>query len=84
MNRANLETCVETQLAPTLNPGDVVILDNLSSDKSEKAKAILKARLRRTGARSIDVLWQAVGNICDVYTSDECWNFIKASAYAPD
>lgn len=44
MNRTTFETYVETQLAPTLQPGDVVILDNLSSHKSEKAKAILKAR----------------------------------------
>ncbi len=33
---------METQLAPTLQPGDVVILDNLSSHKSKKAKAFLK------------------------------------------
>lgn len=38
MNRATFETYVETQLAPTLNPGDVVILDNLSSHKSEKGQ----------------------------------------------
>jgi transposase len=44
MNRQIFETWVETQLAPTLQPGDVVILDNLSSHKSEKAKAILKER----------------------------------------
>lgn len=42
MNRKIFDTYVETQLAPTLQPGDVVILDNLSSHKSEKAKAILK------------------------------------------
>ena len=44
MNRNIFETYVETQLAPTLSPGDVVILDNLSSHKSEKAKAILRKR----------------------------------------
>lgn len=44
MNRQIFETWVETQLAPTLEPGDVVILDNLSSHKSEKAKAILRQR----------------------------------------
>ena len=44
MNRIIFETYVETQLAPTLQPGDVVILDNLASHKSEKAKAILKER----------------------------------------
>lgn len=44
MNREIFETYVETQLAPTLQPGDVVILDNLSSHKSAKAEAILKQR----------------------------------------
>ncbi|WP_174442258.1 transposase, partial [Azospirillum brasilense] len=31
MNKVLFETYVETQLAPTLQPGDVVILDNLAS-----------------------------------------------------
>ena len=111
MNRNIFETYVETQLAPTLSPGDVVILDNLSSHKSERAKAILKERgawfvflppyspdlnpiemafaklkahLRRIKARSIDDLWRAVGNICDLYTPDECWNFLKHAGYASD
>jgi transposase len=44
MNRTIFEAYVETQLAPTLKKGDMVILDNLSSHKSEKAAAILKAR----------------------------------------
>jgi transposase len=44
MNRKIFETYVQTQLAPTLQRGDVVILDNLSSHKSEKARAILKER----------------------------------------
>ncbi|MDQ1159491.1 transposase [Sphingomonas sp. SORGH_AS 950] len=44
MNRDIFETRVETQLAPTLSRGDIVILDNLSSGKSPKAAAILKQR----------------------------------------
>ena len=111
MNRDIFETYVETQLAPTLNPGDVVILDNLSSHKSEKAKAILrergawflflppyspdlnpiemafaklKAHLRRIKARTIDALWRAVGDICNLYTADECWNYFKQAGYASD
>ena len=44
INRDIFETYVETQLAPTLQRGDMVILDNLSSHKSPKAAAILKAR----------------------------------------
>jgi transposase len=37
MNRELFELYVETQLVPTLKPGDVIILDNLSSHKSPKA-----------------------------------------------
>jgi len=44
INKAAFETYVETQLAPALQPGDVVILDNLSSHKSARAKALLAER----------------------------------------
>ena len=37
MNRATFDTYVETHLALTLHKGDVVILDNLSSHKSQYA-----------------------------------------------
>jgi transposase len=48
----------------------------------EMAFAKLKAHLRRIGARTIDALWRAVGDICDLYTPDECWNYLKAAGYA--
>lgn len=109
MTRTIFEVYVETQLAPTLEPGDVVILDNLASHKSEKARAILKERgawflflppyspdlnpiemafaklkahLRRVGARTIDALWKAVGDICALYSAEECWNYLTAAGYA--
>ncbi len=41
MNRAAFDTYIATQLAPTLGPGDVVILDNLSTHKSAKAAEVL-------------------------------------------
>ena len=44
MNRAAFETYIETQLAPCLQPGEVVIADNLSSHKSAVAQALLKAQ----------------------------------------
>lgn len=44
INRDIFDIYIETQLAPTLKRGDMVILDNLSSHKSPKAAAILKAR----------------------------------------
>jgi len=111
MNRKIFETYVETQLAPTLLPGDVVILDNLASHKSEKAAEILKKRgawflflppyspdlnpiemafaklkahLRRIKARTIDALWKAVGNICDLYSHEECWNYLRQAGYVAD
>ena len=111
INRAAFECYVETQLAPTLKPGDVVILDNLSSHKSPKARqclkdkgawflflppyspdlnpiemafAKLKAHLRKAKARTIEALWRTIGDICDLFHQDECWNFLKAAGYASD
>jgi transposase len=44
MNRAIFDTYIETQLAPSLAPGDIVILDNLSPHKSKASQALLKAQ----------------------------------------
>jgi transposase len=44
MNGRILETWIATQLAPTLSPGDVVILDNVGLHKSEKAERLVKAK----------------------------------------
>jgi transposase len=43
INRASFDAWVETQLIPLLKPGDIVVLDNLSSHKSEKARRAIKA-----------------------------------------
>ena len=39
----------------------------------EMAFAKLKAHLRRIGARTIDALWRAIGDICALYSEQECW-----------
>jgi len=44
MDRIAFDLYIETQLAPTLHPGEVVILDNLKVHASGKAAAMLKAR----------------------------------------
>ena len=44
MDRAAFDLYVETQLAPTLQAGDVIILDNLKVHESATAAAALKAR----------------------------------------
>ena len=42
MDREMFDLYIETQLAPTLHKGDVVILDNLPVHKSPKSQALLK------------------------------------------
>ena len=108
INRRRFDIYIETQLVPTLKPGDVVILDNLSSHKSAKAEehlktagawflflpqyspdlnpiemafAKLKALTRKAAARSYDDLWRAVGDVCDLFTEQECLNFFNAAGY---
>lgn len=49
INGESFLTYVETQLAPTLGPGDIVIMDNLGS---HKGKAVRRA-IRAVGARLI-------------------------------
>lgn len=109
MDGAAFDTYVRTQLAPTLQPGDVVILDNLNVHKSpraaealaergawflflpkyspdlnpiEMAFAKLKTLLRKAKTRTHDALWQAVGDICNLFTQEECWNYFKDTGYA--
>ena len=109
ITRLAFDTYIETQLAPTLHQGDVVILDNLAVHKSERAAACLKQRgawflflppyspdmnpieqafakikahLRKAEARTFDALWRALGDICNLFEPQECWNFLKAAGYA--
>ena len=111
INRTAFNLYIETQLAPTLQPGDIVILDNLSVHNSARAAEALKARgawflflpqyspdlnpiemafsklkehLRAAAARTFEALWTALGDICDLFDPQECWNYFKAAAYASD
>src|SRR4051794_2245396 len=43
INRAAFEAYVEKVLVPALRPGDVVILDNLSSHKGARVRALVPA-----------------------------------------
>lgn len=43
VDRASFDAFVERVLAPTLRPGDVVVLDNLSSHKGPRARALVEA-----------------------------------------
>jgi transposase len=111
MDGRTFDSYIRTQLAPSLRPGDVVILDNLSVHKSpraaqalaergawflflpkyspdlnpiEMAFAKLKTLLRKAKARTYDALWRAVGDICNLFEPQECWNYFKDTGYVAD
>jgi transposase len=111
LDRIAFDLYIETQLAPTLQAVDVVMLDNLKVHTSAKAVdalrargawflflpayspdlnpiemafAKLKAHLRRIGARTLDDLWRAVGEICDLFDPGECWNYFNEAGYVSD
>ena len=48
----------------------------------EMAFPKLKAHPRRIGARTFDQLIEAIGDICDLFTPDQCWNFFQVAGYA--
>ena len=33
-------------------------------------------------ARTVEALWRAIGDICDLFEPQECWNYLKAAGYA--
>jgi hypothetical protein len=41
---ALFETCVELVLSPMLRPGQIVVMDNLSSHKGERVKGLIEER----------------------------------------
>lgn len=111
MSGPRFDTSVETQRAPVLDPGTVVIADNLSTYKSpraaealrrkgcwflflppcspdlnpvEMAFSKLKAHLKRRRPRTFDALFKALGQICDLFDPEECWNSLKPTGYASD
>lgn len=102
------EVYIRDVLAPELQPGTVVICDNLATHYNkaaaetlrdvgcwflylpsyspdlnpiEMAFSKLKAHLRRIGARTFDQMFNALAEICDLFTSDECWNFFCEAGY---
>ncbi len=99
---------VEQVLAPTLRPGDIVVMDNLASHKVagvleaietvdasllylppyspdlnpiEQAFAKLKALLRARAVRTVDALWNALGDVVRCFSAVECANFFRHAGY---
>jgi transposase len=99
---------VEQQLVPTLRPGDIVVLDNLSCHKRaavraaiegvgcelrflpayspdlnpiEKAFSKLKAKLRAAAKRTVEALWEFLGQVLDEFLPPECRNYFVSCGY---
>lgn len=108
MNGAVFLAYVEQFLAPTLAPGDIVIMDNLSSHKVagvreaieacgaslvylppyspdlnpiEQAFAKLKALLRKAAARTVEALWNTIGESLSAFSPTECANYLADAGY---
>jgi transposase len=47
------------------------------------AFAKLKAHLRKRAIRTIDALWKAIGDICQLFSPAECRNYFKTAGYEP-
>ena len=108
MHGAAFLAYVEQVLAPTLCPGDIVVMDNLPAHKSvavraaieatgatlrflppyspdfnpiEMAFSKLKAFLKKTAARTVDDLWDAIAQGIETFTPTECQNDFAAAGY---
>lgn len=109
MNGIIFRTYVEHVLAPTLEAGDIVILDNLGSHKGDNVRGLIEARgaqilflppyspdlnpiemafskfkglLRAAAERSLDDLWQRIGDSLDRFSAHECQNYFRHAGYA--
>jgi transposase len=99
---------IEHILAPTLSPGDVVVLDNLGSHKGKAARAAVRARgahliflppyspdlnpieqvfsklkhlMRKAQPRDVEATWRKVGQLLDLFSPQECANYLVNSGY---
>ena len=88
VNRDIFEAWVEQALLRKLRLGDIVIMDNLSSHKGPRVRALIEScgasLLRREAARTVDALWSAIGRLIDLITPKECQNMFAAAGYDPD
>ena len=71
MTGDTFETYVEHVLAPTLKPGEIVLMDNLSAHKGIRVRAAIEAR----GAR----LEYLPPYSSDLNPIEKCWSKVKAA-----
>ena len=99
---------VEQVLLPTLKPGDIVVMDNLSSHQVagvveviasacatvlylppyspdlnpiENVFSKLKTEVRKSKLRTKEDLWRKFGDLCDIFSPEECRNYFRHAGY---
>lgn len=104
------EAYVEQALAPKLKPGDIVVMDNLSSHKGSRVRKLIedagaqlrflppyspdfspaenaisqiKAHLRKAAERTVDGLWDRIGDVLSLVTPHHARNYFAACGYEP-
>ncbi len=50
----------------------------------EMAFSKIKELLRKAAARTYDELWRSLGEICDLFSAQECMNYFIAAGYEAD
>jgi len=65
---AGATICYLPPYSPDLNP-------------IEKLFSKLKTLLRRAAVRTVDALWNQIGNLLDAFSQDECSNSFASSGY---
>ncbi len=69
-------------LAPTTTESrNLQARDSPDFNPIEKAFSKLKAFLKKTAARTVDDLWEAIAKGIDTFTHVECHNYFAAAGY---
>ncbi len=105
------EAYVEHLLAPSLRPGQIVVMDNLGAHKTDRVRELIegrgcelwflppyspdlnpieeafskiKARLRKTAARTREALMEAVGEALSAVTSQDAHGWFAHCGYGSE
>jgi hypothetical protein len=53
----------------------------LRQAQDEEAFSQIKAHLRKVEAQTVDALWRAIGDVCDLLKPEVCRNYFTATGY---
>lgn len=74
---------VEQVPVPTLSPGDIAVMDNLSAHNSVAVRAAIKSFFGKTAARTVDELRHAIAQATETFTPTENQSIFAAQVTVP-